>query len=176
MPGTTPQKWVAAWRDRTDVPLELVHAPVTDQLTLIRAGDVDMGLVRLGERPHDLHAIPLYTETTVVVVPADHVLTAVDEVSTDDLEGEVVIRTLDDPLTWQSHPGQPAVGPPPDVAGAVELVAAGVGLLVVPQSLARLHHRRDLTYRPLTGAPTSTVQLAWHPDRADERTETFVGV
>ena len=45
---------------------------------------------------------------------------------------------------------------PATTAEAIELVAAGVGVLVVPQSLARLHHRRDLAYRPLTDAPQST--------------------
>jgi LysR substrate binding domain len=59
---------------------------------------------------------------------------------------------------------------------AIELVAAGVGLLVVPQSLARLHHRRDLTYRPLANSPGSGVGLAWPDTENTELMEEFIGI
>ncbi|HEY0816047.1 MAG TPA: LysR family transcriptional regulator, partial [Pseudonocardia sp.] len=52
----------------------------------------------------------------------------------------------------------------------------GVGLLVVPQSLARLHHRRDLTYRPLADAPGSGVGLAWPDTENTELMEEFIGI
>src|SRR5690606_34299846 len=41
--------------------------------------------------------------------------------------------------------------PPMTVAEAVEVAASGAGILIVPMSLARLHHRRDVRYRPVTG-------------------------
>ena len=59
---------------------------------------------------------------------------------------------------------------------ALYLAAAGVGRLVVPQSLARLHHRRDLTYRPLTDAPGSGVGLAWPDAENTELMEEFIGI
>jgi hypothetical protein len=52
----------------------------------------------------------------------------------------------------------------------------GTGLLVVPQSLARLHHRKDLTYRPLTDAPESQVALIWPEDDPSELVEQFIGI
>ena len=52
--------------------------------------------------------------------------------------------------------------------------AAGVGLLVVPQSLARLHHRRDLTYVPLAGAPASTASATTETPKANGGKETAV--
>ena len=55
-------------------------------------------------------------------------------------------------------------------------MAAGVGLLVVPQSLARLHHRRDLTYRPVTDAPESRVALSWLEDETTDPMEQFIGI
>jgi hypothetical protein len=58
----------------------------------------------------------------------------------------------------------------------MELVAAGVGLLIVPQSLARLHHRRDLTYRPLADAPQSQVALSWLEDQTTDLMEEFIGI
>jgi hypothetical protein len=52
----------------------------------------------------------------------------------------------------------------------------GTGLLVVPQSLARLHHRKDLTYRPLTDAPESQVALTWPDGEPSELMEQFIGI
>ena len=58
----------------------------------------------------------------------------------------------------------------------MELVAASVGVLVVPQSLARLYHRRDLTYRVVTDAPTSSVALAWPRDGHNDLVEEMIGI
>ena len=73
-------------------------------------------------------------------------------------------------------PGQPAIERPATTADAIELVAAGVGLLIVPQSLARLHHRRDLTYRPLSDAPQSSVALSWREEQTTDLMEEFIGI
>ncbi|MBO1751870.1 LysR family transcriptional regulator [Actinotalea sp. BY-33] len=177
VPGTTPGRWLRTWGERSDLPVELVHVEVADQLTALREGLADAALVRLHERPEDLSAIPLYTETSVVVVPRDHLVTAAEEVTAQDLTEETRLVPADDVLAWTDGPGEPSLLPtPPSTAEAVELVAAGVGVLVVPQSLARLHQRRDLASRPVADAPTSTVQLAWCTDRTTEEVETFVGI
>lgn len=179
VPGVTPGKWVRRWEERVPgTPLELVQVPAADAEETVRSGAADMVLLRYPFDRTGLHAIPLYTETTVVVVPKDHVVTAVDEVSSDDLADEVVLHPLDDTLEWEGPPGQPAIERPATTGDAVELVAAGVGLLVVPQSLARLHHRRDLTYRPLTDAPQSSVALSWLEDHAADAdlVEQFIGI
>src|SRR5690606_11962880 len=111
------------------------------------------------------------------VVPKDHLLTAAAEAAVADLADEVVLRAQDDPLPWPGdRPGRAAAHDPATTAEAVELVAAGVGLLVVPQSLARLHHRRDLTYRPLTDAPGSGVALAWPDAENTDLMEEFIGI
>ncbi|RTL61664.1 MAG: LysR family transcriptional regulator [Pseudonocardiaceae bacterium] len=178
VPGVTPGKWARIWADRRpDVPLDLVAATTDEAVEQVRAGTLDAGLVRLPIDRTGLHAIPLYTETTVVVVPKDHLLTAAEEVSVAELADAVVLHPGDDALVWpDAGPGQPAAYQPATTAEAIELVAAGVGLLVLPQSLARLHHRRDLTYRPLTDAPTSGVVLTWPDAENSELMEEFIGV
>jgi hypothetical protein len=177
VPGTTPAKWMRTWTERTDVPVELIHTTVADQLRLLRDGHADAGLLRLASRPDDLSAIPLYTEATVVVVPQDHVLTAADEVTAADLVDETLLVPADDVLDWVDPPGEASLLPTPETTeDAVALVASGVGVLVAPQSLARLHHRKDLTYRTVTDAPTSTVHLAWPTDRTTDDVELFVGI
>lgn len=177
VPGVTPTKWVRIWNERLpDVPLTLIAVSAAEAPDALRSGGADAGLLRLPIDRTDLSAIPLYTETTVVVVPKDHVVAAVDEVSAEDLADDVVLHPLDDTLDWERRPGRPANERPATTADAVELVAAGVGLLVVPQSLARLHHRKDLTYRPVSDAPESRIALSWPQDETTDLVEDFIGI
>lgn len=173
----TPTKWVRIWNERLpDVPLNLVAVSAAEAFDVLRARGADAGFVRLPVDRTDLSAIPLYTETTVVVVPKDHLMAAVDEVSAEDLADEIVLHPLDDVLDWERPPGRPAIERPATTVDAVELVAAGVGVLVVPQSLARLHHRKDLTYRPVTGTPESRIALSWPEDATTDLVEQFIGI
>jgi len=178
VPGVTPAKWVRVWNERLpDVRLELVHAGTDDQVAALREGRADAALVRTPLDREGLSVIPLYAETSVVVVPREHVLTAADEVGLEDLADETLVVPLDDVLGWDDAPGaRLSVEPPATTADAVALVAAGVGVLVVPQSLARLHHRRDVTYRPVPDAPLSPVALAWVEDRSTDLVEELVGI
>ena len=59
---------------------------------------------------------------------------------------------------------------------AIETVAAGTGVVVVPMSVARLHHRKDVSYVPVSDLPQTQVGLAWRKDVEDERFEQFIGV
>ncbi|MFE4513640.1 LysR family substrate-binding domain-containing protein [Kitasatospora sp. NPDC056783] len=179
VPGVTPGKWVRVWSERLpDVPLELLAVPVGDGERTLREGGADAGLVRLPVDKDVLSAIPLYAETTVVVFPKDHWLAAAEEATLEDLADEVVFHPLDDTLgfTADTLPGRPAVARPDSTADAIELVAANVGVLLVPQSLARLHHRRDLTYRPVARAPQSQVALSWPQERTTDLVEEFIGI
>ncbi|GAA3291942.1 LysR family substrate-binding domain-containing protein [Streptomyces cinereospinus] len=177
VPGATPGKWVRIWNERLpDVPLALLPVTAAEACDVLRAGDADAGVLRLPVDRTVFSAIPLYTETTVVVVPKDHLLTAADEVTVEDLADEVVLHPLDDVLGWERLPGEPAFERPAATADAVELVAAGIGVLAVPQSLARLHHRKDLTYRPLLDAPRSSVALSWPEEAHTDLVEDFIGI
>ncbi|EGD53484.1 substrate-binding domain-containing protein [Gordonia neofelifaecis] len=181
VPGATPAKWVRKWRDRfTDTPLDLLSCSVVDSTRMLADGAADAVVTRIPDAlamfdPGPHHAIDLYEETTVVVVPKDHYLTVAEELTADDVAAESFFSPLDDVLTWERPPGTMLDHRPATTADAIELVAAGVGLLAVPQSLARLHHRRDLVYRPLIGAPTSRVGLVWASPTSD-LAEQFVGL
>jgi DNA-binding transcriptional LysR family regulator len=99
VPGVTPTKWVRIWNERLpDVPLTLVALSAAEASDVLRGGGADAGFVRLPIDRTDLSVIPLYTETTVVVVPKDHVMAAVDEVAGEDLAEDIVLRPLDDTL------------------------------------------------------------------------------
>ncbi|MER6772769.1 LysR family transcriptional regulator substrate-binding protein [Streptomyces bacillaris] len=178
VPGVTPTKWVRVWHERLPgTPLELVQVPPADAGRLLADGGAEAGLVRLPVDRDILSAIPLYTETTVVVIPKDHAATAAEEVTLPDLADEIVLHPLDDVLGWETLPGRPAIERPATTADAIELVAAGVGVLLVPQSLARLHHRKDLTYRPVPEAPESRVALSWPQEEpTPDLVEEFIGI
>ncbi|KUN06128.1 LysR family transcriptional regulator [Streptomyces yokosukanensis] len=173
----TPAKWVRIWNERLpDIPLTLVQVPATEVSGVLRAGEADAAFVRLPVDRTYFSAIPLYTETTVVVVPKDHLITAADEVTLADLAEEVVFHPMDDVFDWDGPPGEPAFERPATTPDAIELVAANVGLLVVPQSLARLYHRKDLTFRPVTDAPESSVALSWPEEATTDLVEDFIGI
>jgi DNA-binding transcriptional LysR family regulator len=156
--------------------LRLHTVAATDAADDVRSGAVDVALLRLPTDTTDLAVIPIYEETTVVVVPIDHVVSAADAISASDLEGEPTIIPLDDVVAWPSAPGTPVDHRPETAEDAMELVAAGLGVLIVPQSLARLHHRKDLTYRPISDAPVCAVALAIPEGPQPELIEEFIGI
>lgn len=158
------------------MPLQLHTVAAADAAAAVRAGTVDVALLRLPTDTTGLAVIPLYEETTVAVVPTDHVFAAVDAITAADLDGEPVLRPLDDVVEWADAPGVPVDHRPETTADAIELVAAGMGALVVPQSLARLYHRKDLTYRAITDAPTCPVALAFPDGQQPASVEEFIGI
>ncbi|MBX7450324.1 LysR family substrate-binding domain-containing protein [Mycolicibacterium sp. 3033] len=177
VPGGTPAKWARHWTQRhPDVRLELATIPAADAAGAVLAGTVDVAVLRLPADTSGLAVIPLYAETTVAIVPVDHLLSAADEITAADLAGEPRLVPLDDVVDWPDAPGAPSEHRPENTAAAVELVAAGVGVLIVPQSLARLHHRKDVTYRPIVDAPTCAVALAVPEGPQSPLVDDFIGV
>ena len=177
VPGGTPAKWARNWAERhPEVPLRLYAVTAAEAATKVRAGIVDVAVLRLPADTSGLAVIPLYEETTVAVVPTDHVFNAVDEITAADLGDEPILRPLDDVVDWADPPGIPVAHRPETTEDAIELVASGIGILLVPQSLARHHHRRDLVFRPITDAPTCSVALALPAGPQSALVEDFIGV
>ena len=160
--GVTLDKWRRRWDERVPATrLEVRLVEVAVQLEAVRDGTASMGFVRdLPEDERDgLHHIPLYREVPVVVVHSEHPVAAYDEIPLADLADEIVL-------------GDPDL----DTRTKVETVAAGTGVVFLPMSVARVHHRKDVVAVPVTGLPESHVGLAWRADDADPLLETFVGI
>jgi DNA-binding transcriptional LysR family regulator len=171
--GTTPDKWARAWRERRHERLVLVPVAEEQQEEVVRSGEADLALVRLPVDTDGLHCVRLYDERPVVVVNRDHFVAAADEVGLDDLADEQLVRPHAsgwrpdaDQLTW----------PAMSEKEAIETVAAGTGVVIVPMSVARLYHRKDVVQREVTDLPPSTIALVWPRDRDDDRTQAFVGI
>lgn len=180
--GATPGKWIDRWRERLPhAALELVPLQPGDERAALLDDSVDgsvhAALVRLPMDRTGLHVIALYDEVTVVVCAADSHLTAADELTFDDLAGEVVITPRRPPLEVDV-PGTiaPRFDPPETVADAIAIAASAVGVVIVPLSLARLHHRKDAAHRPLVGGPVSPVALAWREGGTTPEIEAFIGI
>jgi DNA-binding transcriptional LysR family regulator len=172
--GATPDKWARVWRERFPrAPLELVPVEQQHQEDGLRSGELDMALVRLPVDRDGLHCIPLYDEVPVAVVGVEHVATVVEEVSLADLADEQLV--LPHSSGWTPDAEQ-LDWPAMTVAEAVEVVASGTGVAIVPMSIARLHQRKDTAYRPVTDLPPTTIGLAWLVDNEDPRVQSFIGV
>lgn len=159
--GVTPDKWSRIWKQRVpNIRLEVTQVPDHHQLAVLHEGTADLSFVRLPVEREGLSVIPLYREVPVAVVPVDHVLGAFDEVSMADLADEHMLRP-----GGSLTPKQ-----------AVETVAAGTGIVVLPRSVARLYNRKDVTSRPVTDADDSQIGLAWLTSATDARIEKFIGI
>jgi DNA-binding transcriptional LysR family regulator len=166
VPGVTPDKWDRSWTEHERASrrwrkLELHPVDEGAAAGLLLAGDLDMALVR-GAVDRDVqHYVALYSEVAVVVVAKDHPVTAYDEVALADLAGEPDIAAQFAEL---------------DLAMVIETVAAGTGYVIVPMSVARLHGRKDIEFRPVTDAEESPVGLTWLRTNEDPDTQGFVGI
>lgn len=160
------------WAERVRRPaLEVVPVEEHEQVAALAAGRIRMCVARLpliaadGLAPGDLHVVRMYDEKPVVLAPRDHLIGALDEgeeVALDDVADEL-LGPDDLPVTLGAR-------------DRAALVASGQGLLVLPQSVARAHQRKDLIWRPVTGVEPTTVALAWPRADDDALCQEMVGI
>ena len=147
------------------------HAPI-ERKDVPENPFAHMSIVRSDREPasadgEKYHSIRLYEELPVVILPVDHVLTVLDEVPVEELAEEFLLQPASDipayeevSRAWRENAGRIVPEGLTDKE-TIELVAAGVGLYIVPMSIARFYHRKDLTYRPVAGLDTYPVHLVW---------------
>ncbi len=179
--GVNPGKWARIWNERRpDDELRLVRVDLDEQREILRSGAADVALVRVPIDTEGLNTIALFEELPVVVFAKGAALGDHDTVETAALAEEQLIMA---PLVlgWAEQadtlgfaaPAEPLTSDP---EAAIELAASEVGIVVVPQSVARLHQRKDVEYRPIVDLPPVPVLLAWPRDREDEALEEFIGI
>ena len=147
------------------------HAPI-ERKDVPENPFAHMSIVRPDREPastdgEKYHSIRLYEELPVVILPVDHVLTVLDEVPVEELAEEFLLQPASDipayeevSRAWRENAGRIVPEGLTDKE-TIELVAAGVGLYIVPMSIARFYHRKDLTYRPVAGLDLYPVHLVW---------------
>ena len=147
------------------------HAPI-ERKDVPENPFAHMSIVRPDREPasadgEKYHSIRLYEELPVVILPVDHVLTVLDEVPVEELAEEFLLQPASNipayeevSRAWRESAGRIVPEGLTDKE-TIELVAAGVGLYIVPMSIARFYHRKDLTYRPVAGLDLYPVHLVW---------------
>ena len=162
VPGVTLTKWTRLWEERRpDVALGFAATTEATQADALLDGTADVAFVRLPLPEHalrELSVIRLYSEIPVAVLPEDHPLADQDSVTLADLS----------PLVLHDNQGP--------LRDAVELIAAGVGALVVPHALARQNSRKDVVSRDVIDADETWIAVAWRTEGETADIEDFVGI
>ena len=162
VPGVTLTKWTRLWEERrADVDLSFVATTEATQADALLEGAADVAFVRLPLPESvlaELSVIRLYSEVAVAVLPEDHPLADQDSVTLADLAD----------ITLHDNQGS--------LRDAVELIAAGVGALVVPHALARQNSRKDVVSRDVTDADETWIAVAWVTENETADIEEFVGI
>ncbi|WP_162321439.1 LysR substrate-binding domain-containing protein [Nesterenkonia haasae] len=179
IPGATPDKWAARWRERfPDHALEVKYYDDAGQLTRISEGTVNIGYVRFREHEVEVdtdvyHRVLLYREDPVVCAAADHWIAAAEEsVDAAELAGETFLDSAQMLQDWAAGSA--------DVAGAermaLEVAASGAGVVVLPNSVARMLSRKDVVIRSITGTAGYETGLAWLREQDSELIQEFIGI
>lgn len=181
--GVTPTKWTRIWADRRpDVPLEVFRTEPGEQDAVLRDGRATVSLVRLPIDEHDLSVIGLYNEIPVVVAAKDHALGSAETVTVAELADEHLLQDPDTVPEWRDIADEVrdgtrrALPTMNDLDDVMEQVAAGVGIAILPHSLARLHSRKDVISVPVQGVAETRIALAWLTAATNEDIEEFVGI
>jgi DNA-binding transcriptional LysR family regulator len=143
---------------RPEVHISLRELPTEDQIEALRRDQIDVGFIRMAAAPEDLRMERVLREPVVAALPADHRLAAERAVGLGELDGESFVLfpraqapEFHDELTARlRHEGITAriAQEAPEMQTIIGLVAAGVGVSLVPAS-TRMLAREGIVYRPL---------------------------
>jgi DNA-binding transcriptional LysR family regulator len=147
---------------RPDVEIDLRERSTAEQVAALADGSIDIGLAPLPIDGDGLDAEVLVRERTVAVLPAGHSIAGAERVTLRRLAAEPFVLfpraqapgfhdRLVESLTIAGEPPR-IVQHAPEMQTIVGLVAAGLGVSLVPASVERLA-LHGVTYRPVTGAP-----------------------
>lgn len=189
--GVAPNTWARRWTAaRPGSPLELVPVDVAYGAAPAAALDapVDVMIERTlpGRRPEQdevapRHAMHLYTEQTALVLPRDHELAEETGIPVADLALITLLAHPDHPPEWGApHPWADPALAPKHVPAALDLVAAGLGGMLLPLPLARhLTRKREHAILTLIGDPAlpgAGVWATWSVARDAEDVQQLAGV
>lgn len=138
-------------------------------------------------RPSGLHAVELWTEELVVVLPADHRLASAASVDVADLWGEVLITVTPgepgepgraeewygriDPSLLEKCRIAPLMNGPDET---VELVAAGAGINIAGASVIGSYSRPGIAFVPLNTEHRASASLLLLDEPASPELKRFV--
>jgi DNA-binding transcriptional LysR family regulator len=153
----------------------------------LRAGQIDAAFIRppIGD-DGDLALEPLVDEPTVMLLPSGHPLSRLTSAPLKALAREILVLFAreNNPSNYDSviaacrRAGfSPKLGQEaPQIVAAVPMVAAGLGVSIVPQSIGRIHVD-GVVCLPIDGdAPRALISLAHRRDDRSAAVQNFVAV
>ncbi|MFB5191276.1 LysR family transcriptional regulator [Alicyclobacillus fastidiosus] len=167
-----------------DVDISLHEMATPAQIPALRRGDIDVGVLRTPISDGELSVAAIERHDCVAVVPKSHRFAARSSVRLDELNGErwiLIARSIWPGLHDEVLSACLAVGFTPsirqevmEVQTAVGLVAAGLGVSIVPSSTRNLH-THDVVYLKIEGvAPQVEMAIAWRRNETSEVVQAFL--
>lgn len=168
------------------VDLVLHEMPTPVQIEAFRRKDIDIGFVRTPVDDPLLSFLSVHQEWCVAVVPKLHPLAQHSSVSLEDLKAEQFILlergiwpSWHDDIVAKCHQADfsPIIRQSvKEIQTAISLVAAGLGVSIVPSSTSNLH-ARDVVYLDIAGdAPRIDMSIAWRTDDTSSLVQQFIQV
>lgn len=170
---------------------DIVLMPTASNTALLiarlRTGNVDIAFVRPPiSDTSGLVLQPLVSEDSVVVLPKSHKLAGLASVALAELAREVFVmypRELNPDsydaiiVACRASGFNPALGQEaPQIVSVIPLVAAGLGISIVPRSTTRILSD-EVRYVPIKGhAPPAEIHLAYRRQDASQAAKDFVAV
>ena len=145
-----------------EVETDLFRLNWWEQDVPLRDGRADIGYLR---RPFDdtgLRIVPIGSEPKVACLPVSHPMAGREALRMADLDK---LSVMDAQVRRTSS-----------VEEKFELIASGQGIALVPESVARVYPRPDLTYLPISDAVSFETCLAIAEDRRNERLLDFLDI
>lgn len=175
------------FRDRhPQVKLEMTELCTLDQVNTLRTETIDVGLLHPPIEAPSLNLYPLQGEKLVVALPQSHPLTKQKQLRLKSLATEPLILhpRYEGPVLYDQILNLcRAAGFEPHIVHEevkhqtrVGLVAAGIGITFVPESVQQ-SGIAGVSYCPLIGAaPELQLAIAWRPERMSPVLQEFLQV
>ena len=169
-----------------DVELSLLEMTVHAQIEALSEKRIDIGLLRLPPKTEGLVFRTIAREPLYVALPSSHRLAALQSVRVSALAGEAFVLYPDHPRpSWTEfviglcqqagfHPI--VVQRTVEIQTTLSLVAAGIGVSIVPKCIGNLQ-RKDVLFRRLAGVRAKTELLvAYREHDPSPVVQTFLKV
>lgn len=179
-------KVMSAYQARyPDVELLLQEMVSTEQLAALRLQHLDVGILRPTQVRAPLRSVCLLREPLVLALPAAHPLACAASVSLAQLDGESFIgfslrdapyfNSMVEEVLHRARVQPRVVQRATQTHAVVALVAAGLGIALVPQTCERIRIE-NVVFRPLSEPlqGQAEVHLCWNRDSSAPLVENFV--
>lgn len=177
---------IAAYQQRYPlVELELLEMISTEQVAALRQQRIDLGVLRPVPIKAPLRSHRLLRESLVVAVPQSHPLALRKRIALADLDGQPFIgfdlrhapyfNAMVEGVLHHARVAPRLVQRATQTHAVVALVAAGLGLALVPETCTRIS-MNNLTFKPLHKPPAAgpEVHLCWNRESDSPLIDNFV--